>query len=74
MYFIGRTFLAEFPPPSKGTETEVGSVVVHCALRPVGAVVLARGAHGRLLLAHHAEPSVRAGAAERRRRGSNIEP
>ena len=55
-----RTFLAELPPLSEGAEAEVGPVLVHGALRPVGAVVLARRAHRRLLLAHHAEPAVRA--------------
>ena len=59
----GRTFIAEFPPLSKRAEAEVGPVVVHGALRPVGAVVLPRGAHRRLLLAHHSEPSVRARAS-----------
>ena len=74
----GRTFLAEFSSLSEGTEAEVGSVVVDGALRPVGAVVLPRGAHRRLLLAHHAEPPVRArtaeGVAKRRGGGSNVEP
>ena len=63
-----RTFLAELPPLSEGAEAEVGPVLVHGALRPVGAVVLPRGAHRRLLLAHHAEPPVRARTADEGRR------
>ena len=59
----GRTFIAEFAPLSKRAEAKIGPVVVHGALRPVGAVVLPRGAHRRLFPAHHSEPSVRARAS-----------